>query len=167
MFSFSTFAHWVCFYVATAFLLGCSDENTPDTARSNSFKNAQELDELRKRNQALQWENSRLKLIIQAHTVSGDAMVFSNANGLWYLDMHREPFTGRAVNKFNDGTIKDEANFLNGKLDGVQRFHHRNGQVRLERQVRNGQLHGYVTEWNEQGKIINRKLFERGKEINP
>ena len=144
---------------------GCSDDNGAGQTRTNSFKDAKELEELRRRNHDLQRENSRLDLIVQTYTVPGEDMVFSKVNGLWYLDMHRKPFTGRAVNKFEDGTVKDEASFLKGKMDGVQRFHHPNGQVRLERQWLNGQLHGYVTEWDPKGKILGRKHFERNKEV--
>ena len=154
----------LCF--AIFFLAGCSDdlENTQGN-QTNSFKNAKELEDLRRINQSLQWENSRLKLVVAAYTVAGDDMVFSKTNSLWYFDMHREPFTGRAVNKFKDGTLKDEASFFKGKLDGVQRFHHPNGQIRLERQLRNGELHGYVTEWDTGGRILNRKRFEHNKEV--
>lgn len=146
-----------------ALFAGCSDDDGVGQARTNSFKDAKELEDLRQRNQDLEKENSRLKLIVHAHTVRGDDMVLSE--GVWYLDMHRKPFTGRAVNKYKDGSVKDEVSFLKGKMDGVERAHHPNGQVKLERQWLNGELHGYATEWDAKGKILRRQRFERNKEV--
>jgi antitoxin component YwqK of YwqJK toxin-antitoxin module len=98
-------------------------------------------------------------------TVSGAEMVRSKTNGLWYLDVQREPFSGCAVDKFEDGSRKGEASFFEGKKDGVERYWYSNGQIRVERQWMNGELHGYLTEWDTQGNLLGRKRYQRGEEV--
>mgnify|MGYP001159663945 CR=1 FL=1 len=96
--------------MAIALLAGCSDdENRNPTPRASSFEQTQELENLRQQNNDLNWEINRLKPKVP--TESGLDMVRSKTTGLWYLDVQREPFTGRAVEKFEDGSIAmgDEA----------------------------------------------------------
>jgi len=136
---------------------------TGQVSRASSFEQTEELEHMHQRNRDLVWEISRLRLKVQ--TVSGAEMVRSKTNGLWYLDVQREPFSGCAVDKFEDGSRKGEASFFEGKKDGVERYWYSNGQIRVERQWMNGELHGYLTEWDTQGNLLGRKRYQRGEEV--
>tara|TARA_Y100001968_G_C19323552_1_gene700531 strand:- start:95 stop:556 length:462 start_codon:yes stop_codon:yes gene_type:complete len=151
--------------MAIALLAGCSDdENRNPAPRASSFEQTEELENLRQQNNDLNWEINRLKPKVP--TESGLDMVRSKTTGLWYLDVQREPFTGRAVEKFEDGTWKGEVSFLKGKKDGVERYWHPNGLIRIESQWMNGELHGFVTEWDNRGKLLERRRFRRGEEVS-
>ena len=164
MFSLSRRGLCRCLASALVVFPGCSDDKgTGQVPRTSSFEQTEELERVRQRNRDLVWEISRLRLKVQM--VSGAAMVRSKTNGLWYLDVQRKPFTGCAVDKFEDGSRKGEASFFEGKKDGVERYWHPNGQIRIERQWLNGELHGYLTEWDTQGVVLSRKRYQRGKEV--
>jgi len=153
--------------MSMALTTGCfDDDDTGQVSRKSSFEQTEELEHLRLRNRDLNWEINRLKPKVS--TVSGGDMVRSQITGLWYLDVQREPFTGRAVDKFGDGSWKGEVSFFEGRKDGVERYWHPNGQIRVEKQWFNGELHGYVTEWNLQGNISSRIRYQRDQEVaNP
>ena len=154
-----------CLCMAIAVLAGCSDdEDLKQAPRASSFEQTQELETLRQQNNDLNWEINRLKPKVP--TESGLDMVRSKTTGLWYLDVQREPFTGRAVEKFEDGTWKGEVSFLKGNKDGVERYWYPNGRIRIESQWMNGQLHGFVTEWDNRGKLLKRRRFNRGEEVS-
>ena len=154
-----------CLCLAIALFAGCSEEaDRGQGPRTSSFEQTEELERLRQQNNDLNWEINRLKPKVP--TVSGKDMVNSKTTGLWFFDLEREPFTGRAVDKYEDGTWKGEVSFFKGKKDGVERYWHPTGQIRIESQWMNGQLHGYVTQWDAHGKILKRQRFKRGAEVN-
>ena len=98
-------------------------------------------------------------------TVDGRLMVLYN-DGLWYHDVKLEPFTGRAVEKFENGSWKGEVSFFEGKKDGVERYWYPNAQISTETQWLEGRKNGFETRWNTQGKMTSRKLFHRDEKVD-
>jgi hypothetical protein len=123
-----------------------------------------EATELIRTNESLAWELERLRLKLV--TVDGADMILVRQTGLYHYDTQRKPFTGRAVSKFEDGALKYDGTFHEGKLDGVEKYGHPNGQLKKELTWLDGQLHGYVTEWDANGTLVSRKRYERGEEVN-
>ncbi len=98
-------------------------------------------------------------------TVSSDDMTFSKKTNLWYHDVEREPFSGRLSDQYEDGAPKGEVLMSAGKKQGRERYWHPNGQLRMESHWRNGQLHGSLTEWDAEGKVLRKEYYAAGKKI--
>ena len=98
-------------------------------------------------------------------TVSSDDMTFSKKTNLWYHDVEREPFSGRLSDQYEDGTPKGQVLMSAGKKQGRERYWHPNGQLRMESHWQNGQLHGTLTEWDTEGKVLRNQHYAAGKEV--
>lgn len=72
------------------------------------------------------------------------------------------PFTGIAVEFFPDGKPCSEVPHLNGLRHGLLRAWHPSGQLREEKSLWYGGLHGYKRIWDERGRIISEVLGELG-----
>jgi antitoxin component YwqK of YwqJK toxin-antitoxin module len=150
--------------LAIVYLSSCFDESENSQAnRSSSFEQTEKLERLRRLNHDLNWEVNRLKPKVPS--VPGKEMAKSKVTGLWYHDVQREPFTGRAIEKSAGGAWSGEVSFFEGKKDGVERYWHPNGQLRVELQWMSGKLHGFATEWDNLGNLLARKRFHEGEEV--
>ena len=145
-------------------LVGCSSEGGDGQGdQESSVVQSEEVTKLTRSNESLAWELERLRL--KVITVdSADMVRYPPKTGLWHYDVEVKPFTGRAVNKFENGKPKHDASFYEGKLDGVEKYWHPNGQVWKEKMWLEGEYHGFVTEWDANGNIMSRKRFHRGEE---
>jgi len=147
-------------------LAGCSDEETGDEVGKSgegALERSKKIRELEKSLERLRWENTRLSLKMKS--VGGGSLVRDKVTGLWHHDVEREPFTGRALEKFPDGTQRAEADFLNGKKDGMERFWHANGRLKSEGQWFDGRRNGVFREWREDGKPISANRYKNGQLI--
>ncbi len=54
---------------------------------------------------------------------------------------------------YEDGQIKEEVNFIDGKYDGKATWWYENGQISGIYNYKDGKLHGKGTSWNENGQI--------------
>ena len=147
-------------------LAGCSDEETGDEVGkpgAGALERSKKIRELEKSLERLRWENTRLSLKMKS--VGGGSLVRDKVTGLWHHDVEREPFTGRALEKFPGGSQRAEADFLNGKKDGMERFWHANGRLKSEGQWFDGRRNGVFREWREDGKPISANRFKNGQLI--
>ena len=71
--------------------------------------------------------------------------------GLLFEKDRLEPFTGKAVVRFDSGELKKELPLLGGKLDGLVREWHENGQLIREASYKVGVLQGRTTIWHPNG----------------
>jgi antitoxin component YwqK of YwqJK toxin-antitoxin module len=143
---------------------GCSDDSaTNRNPSTSSFEQTQEIEILQRRIKDLKWEVARLKPKVP--TVDGRQMVLYK-DGFWYHDVKLEPFTGRAVEKFENGAWKGEVSFFEGKKDGVERYWYPNTQISIETQWLDGRKDGFETRWNPQGKMTSRKQFHRDQKAD-
>lgn len=144
-------------------LVGCSSEGGDGQGdQESSVVQSEEVTKLTRSNESLAWELERLRLKVV--TVDGEDMVLAKQTGLFHHDTERKPFTGRAVSEFENGKPKHDASFYEGKLDGVEKYWHPNGQVWKEKMWLEGEYHGFITEWDANGNIKSRKRFHRGEE---
>lgn len=73
------------------------------------------------------------------------------------------------INQFfnNYLTEKQTINRLQNNIPvGVWRDYNANGTIKAEKNYKNGDLHGYSNEYDENGKLISRQLFNEGKILN-
>ena len=59
--------------------------------------------------------------------VDTDALI---RNGIIYLPNETKPFTGNNLCKYENGQIKSEGNYKDGKLDGKATYWHENGKIK-------------------------------------
>lgn len=86
---------------------------------------------------------------------------------LLYTESHTftyngEPFTGVAFEQFDDGSIKSEFEYRDGREHGVAREFYTDGSVKSETHYRNGGPHGVDREWYENGKLKKQAICEYG-----
>ena len=72
------------------------------------------------------------------------------------------PYTGKQITYFN-GQKKEEANFKDGKLDGLQVAWYENGQKWSEINFKDGKENGLKTTWYENGQKQSEINFKNGE----
>ena len=63
---------------------------------------------------------------------------------------------------YESGALRTEANYRNGKFDGLYTFYHENVQVEYKR----GNLNGDVSFFDDQGQLIEMIKYKNGKPVN-
>ena len=76
----------------------------------------------------------------------------SQDGGIVYFD--GKPFTGIAFSMWDEKHLKEEAEITNGKLDGVYKEYHENGQLKKEIVYKNGIVDGVGKEYLEDGQLV-------------
>ncbi len=71
--------------------------------------------------------------------------------------------TGKAVSHWEDGKLKSELIFKDGKKDGACREWHENGQKKAEVNFKNGKQDGLSTKWNKNGQKEYEWNYKKGK----
>ena len=97
--------------------------------------------------------------------VSFDNLI--QADKVMYVDGEKAPFTGIGVAKWPNGKVRQRVSFIKGVGQGPTVVWHENGQKWMAYDLRNGQCHGWRTEWDKMGKQLSRKYFKDGKESTP
>jgi len=94
-----------------------------------------------------------------------DGKLFSlerwKANGEKYPETNLKDGNGFVVNYHENGKIKEEFNYKDGKKDGLWAEWYENGQQKLEINYKDGKEDGLRTEWYENGK---KKLETKSKD---
>ena len=83
-------------------------------------------------------------------------------NGVRYEVNSEVGFTGRLVQKYDNGQKRREVNFKDGKKDGVSTEWHVNGQKEFEEHYKDGKRNGLSNSWYENGQ----KKYERNFKDN-
>ena len=147
-------------------LVSCSEEDKVENGaqgEGNALDRREKIRQLEMDLEILRWEKTRLSLKIR--TVDGSALVRDKKSDLWHFDVERSPFTGMAVENFEDGTPRAEASFLRGKKDGMERFWYRNGVLKEESQWFNGLANGIIRTWREDGRLLRALRYKKGELI--
>ena len=77
-----------------------------------------------------------------------------------------EPYTGNNLCKYENGQIKQEANYKDGKEDSKLTEWYENGQKKSEGMVKDGKENGKLTEWDENGQINSVATYKDGECIS-
>ena len=72
-------------------------------------------------------------------------------NGVMYIPNEENPFTGRAESFYDNGQKEWEANYKDGKVDGLWTDWYENGQKKAEANWKDGKEAGFTTAWYENG----------------
>ena len=78
-------------------------------------------------------------------TVDYDDLVYRNR--VAYLPNEETPFTGRVDSLHGNGQKRWEANYKNGKSDGLETFWYESGQMRSKNNYKDGIYEGVSTDW--------------------
>jgi antitoxin component YwqK of YwqJK toxin-antitoxin module len=80
-----------------------------------------------------------------------DEDLLQNRNDVYHLPNEEKPFTGVAVEKYENGQNFFEETYKDGKQHGPYTEWHKNGQKWTEVKYKDGKLHGLMTKWYENG----------------
>ena len=86
-------------------------------------------------------------------------------NGIIFLPNQTEPFTGNNLCKYENGQIKLEVVYKNGKENGSWKQWYENGQVKSEVKFVDGIKEGIETIWNKNGTVRSKDQYINGKVI--
>ena len=77
-----------------------------------------------------------------------------------------KPFTGVATEKHKNGNPKNRWEILNGEPHGVVREWYDNGQLMVETHYDHNLRHGLNRYWNKDGSLMKEQVYEQGKSIS-
>ncbi|NCU06042.1 MAG: tetratricopeptide repeat protein [Chitinophagaceae bacterium] len=83
-------------------------------------------------------------------------------NSVWHFRGY--PYTGKFIDYYYSGRKQGDGTFLNGKVEGLRRMYHQNGQLSLERNYSAGIEHGLEKEYYEDGTLKQKGEFVNGIE---
>ncbi len=89
--------------------------------------------------------------------------VIQERNDLVYGVNQHEPFTGLYVKKYKNGQKKLEVNVKDGKRDGLEMTWDENGKKMVRRNFVDGKVEGKVVVWDKNGQTIAEIIFKDGK----
>ena len=73
------------------------------------------------------------------------------------------PYTGKVFNLYKSGKKEIEANYKDGKPDGLLSSWYEDGQKKLEGNYKDGKLDGLVVQWHENGQKESEGNYKDGK----
>ena len=94
-------------------------------------------------------------------TVDGEMLV--KWEDTYYFDTESQPFTGRALSKFKDGTPKYDATIVNGKPHGLVTIFHQNGMKLFSASYQRGIQQGIEYNWHPNGTLQFSINYEQGQ----
>lgn len=74
------------------------------------------------------------------------------------LDQRKDQ--GEVVQYYDNGTMKAQRHFKEGKLDGDYKLFHENGQLKLEGAYRDDRMQGVFKRYNSQGQLLSEEVYE-------
>jgi hypothetical protein len=83
---------------------------------------------------------------------------------LGYADMKYtrggQPFSGRAVKHYDDGSMAQRFSLVDGLYDGVAEEWYENGNKKVETHYKTGKRHGDNTYWYEDGRVMKTQFWQ-------
>ena len=87
-------------------------------------------------------------------------------DGVSYVKEETEPFTGKAIAYYLDGSKKSEYPYVNGKKHGTAIWHNEDGSKRSEISHMDGKKHGKWIGYRKDGSKSSESVWENGKKIS-
>ena len=72
-------------------------------------------------------------------------------------------FTGILVSSYRNGVVKQETNYIKGKVYGTCKWFHKNGNKMAVANKRDGKYHGVFKRWYKNGQMEQRINFRNGE----
>ena len=66
---------------------------------------------------------------------------------------------------YENGTLRTDASYFNGDLDGQYTFYHENGEVYVEVVYKKGDLDGLITFYKPNGKVLEKVMYKNGTPV--
>ena len=82
-------------------------------------------------------------------------------NGLFYYDDLL--FTGIGITMWNEKQLESEISIKNGRIDGVIRSYHENGNLQSQRFWKEGKAHGEYKVYSQSGQLLKEGAFKNGQ----
>lgn len=92
--------------------------------------------------------------------------VLENRNEIAFLPKANEPFTGKYETYYPNGQKQVEANYKNGKKNGLETEWREDGQKIIETNYEDGKINGLETLWSEDGRKKIETSYKDGQETN-
>ena len=73
------------------------------------------------------------------------------------------PKTGLFKEYYENGKLKSETNYADGKKDGPYKEFHENGQLKLEANFKAGEIDGVVKAYDESGRMVIKEVYKAGE----
>ena len=86
--------------------------------------------------------------------------------GLAYVKGSDAPYTGKVYGLYENGQKQFEANFKDGKRDGLELQWYENGQKQFEANFKDGKTNGLLALWHDNGQKSHEANFKDGKRIS-
>lgn len=99
-------------------------------------------------------------------TIEADISQKQERNGLVYIINSNKPFTGKIIEKYDNGQVANEINYKNGKRHGFITSYYKNGQPLGKNEWENGLRVGEVKMWDEDGNIKSYGKFKDNGELH-
>ncbi len=97
-----------------------------------------------------------------AHKREVDASSIELRGGLAFVADEPEPFSGRTIERFDDGSVKAVLSYKTGLADGTFRSWHPNGQLWIDGRYVRGSMDGLVRSWGPSGELWFEKEYRAG-----
>lgn len=94
------------------------------------------------------------------------ALVFSEPYNHFYLTDKRKGFTGKCEEFYPSGQVKTEKNFKEGKLHGKMFTWYENGQLEEEKEFDMNFQTGEMIHYTSRGEVKFHALYKRGKQVS-
>jgi hypothetical protein len=91
---------------------------------------------------------------------------YHNGNNKFVLPTCKQGIHGTCKHWYEDGTLKLEEVFREGRLHGIRKEYYPSGKIKLQERYEDGQLFGTRVHWDEKGKITGKQLYIRGRFIS-
>lgn len=89
-----------------------------------------------------------------------------DSSGVLYLSSMDFPFTGKNLCKYEEGQLKFEKNYKDGRASGTWNFFYENGQKQKVESYKDGIEHGNFIDWEiNTGLVKSKEGFNNGRKI--
>lgn len=91
---------------------------------------------------------------------------FKNGNYESLIPLYKNIRNGLAIYFFENGKMKEERNYVNGRVDGEVNLYYESGTIKEKFIIQNGKREGAVSFFDSTGKFIKEIFFSEGKLLN-
>ena len=85
-------------------------------------------------------------------------------DGIFYEGDSETPFTGTRKKFHPEGQLEREANFTDGKKEGLSTYYHPDGQLKIEGNWKDGKQEGLWTVYHPNGQLEKEGNYKNGKQ---
>jgi len=111
-------------------------------------------------------EDTIVTSIIDSSYCSCAELIFDEPYNHFFRYERREGYTGKCQEFHENGKLKMEKNFVDGKLHGKFLIYYNNGQIEEEKEFDTNFQNGEQITYSKKGVVIFHALYKRGKQTD-